>query len=54
MDPDSRFDLTWYGEYGYNPAASGTADDIARAKNTSLAGVCDSGIGETRLGKVRL
>ena len=33
---------------------SGDADSVARAKNTSLAGIEESGIGEARAGKFRL
>jgi putative DNA methylase len=54
MDPDSRFALAWYSQYGYNPGAAGDADSIARAKNTSVAGVESAGIGETRQGRFRL
>lgn len=54
LDADSRFALTWYSQYGYNPSSSGTAGDIARAKNTSLDGIRSAGIGETREGKFRL
>lgn len=54
LDADSRFALTWYSQYGYNPSSSGTAGDIARAKNTSLDGIRAAGIGETRDGKFRL
>lgn len=54
MDADSRFALTWYAHFGYNPSSSGDADGMARAKNTSLAGVVEAGIGEARAGKFRL
>ena len=49
-----RFALAWYAQYGYNPASSGDAISQARAKNTSLDGIVDSGIGEARGGKFRL
>ncbi len=54
MDADSRFALSWYSQYGYNPAASGEAINVARAKNTSVDGVVTAGIAETRAGKFRL
>jgi putative DNA methylase len=38
MDKDSRFALSWYSQYGYEPAASGEAISLAQAKNTSLLG----------------
>ena len=54
LDADTRFALTWFAEHGYNPGPSGDADSVARAKNTSLAGIEQSGIGEARAGKFRL
>ena len=54
LDADTRFALTWFAEHGYDPGPSGDADSVARAKNTSLAGIEESGIGEARAGKFRL
>ena len=54
FDADTRFAYTWYAQYGYNPATSGDADTLARAKNTSLSGIADAGIGEARAGSFRL
>lgn len=54
IDSDTRFAVTWYSQYGYNPASSGDADSLARAKDTSVAGVVAAGIGTTREGKFRL
>ena len=54
LDADTRFALNWFSEHGYNPGPAGDADSVARAKNTSLAGIKDSGIGEARAGKFRL
>ena len=54
LDTDTRFALTWFVEHGYNPGPSGDADSVARAKNTSLSGIEQSGIGEARAGKFRL
>jgi putative DNA methylase len=54
MDSDSRFALTWYSEFGYVSSSAGDADGMARAKNTSTAGVVAAGLGETRAGKFRL
>ena len=39
LDADTRFALTWFSEHGYKPGSSGDADSVARAKNTSLAGI---------------
>ncbi len=54
LDADTRFALTWFSEHGYEPGPSGDADSVARAKNTSLAGIEESGVGEAREGKFRL
>ena len=54
LDADTRFALTWFAEHGYNAGPSGDADSVARAKNTSLAGIEASGVGEARAGEFRL
>ena len=54
LDRDTRFALTWFAEHQYEPASSGDAESVAKAKNTSLEGLADSGIGEARAGKFRL
>ena len=54
LDTDTRFALSWFAQHGYSPGPSGDADSVARAKNTSLAGIEQSGIGEARQGKFRL
>ena len=54
LDRDTRFALTWFAEHGYNPGPAGDADSVANAKNTSLTGIEESGIGEARAGKFRL
>ena len=54
FDAESRFALTWFEQYGHNPGAFGDADALARAKNTSVAGVGEAGVIVSRDGKVRL
>ena len=54
LDADTRFAATWYAQFGYAPGPSGEADTLARAKNTSLTGIADAGIGEARTGSFRL
>lgn len=54
LDAETRFALVWFAQHGYNPGSSGDADSVARAKNTSLSGIEDSGIGEARAGEFRL
>ena len=54
LDRDTRFALTWFAEHQYGPGSSGDAESVAKAKNTSLHGLADSGIGEAHGGKFRL
>ena len=54
LDRDTRFALTWFAEHQYEPGSSGDAESVAKAKNTSLEGLTESGIGEARAGKFRL
>lgn len=54
FDADTRFALTWFEQFGHNPGSFGDADLLARAKDTTVAGVADAGIVVSRDGKVRL
>jgi len=54
FDPDTRFALTWFEQFGHNPGPFGEADLLARAKDTTVDGVNQSGIATSRDGKVRL
>ena len=54
LDADSRFALTWYEQFGYEPGPFGEANVLAQAKVTTVAGVVDAGIIESRGGQVRL
>lgn len=54
IDADSRFAVSWFEQFGFNEGEFGQADVLARAKNTSVAGVVASGIVEAGRGKVRL
>ena len=53
-DPDTRFCTAWFEQYGMEAAAFGEADVLARAKNSSVAGVVESGVLRASAGKVRL
>jgi len=53
-DGDTRFCLAWFEQFGMNPGAFGDADNMARAKNTSVAGLAESGVLASGAGKVRL
>jgi putative DNA methylase len=54
FDADTRFSLTWFEQYGHNPGLFGDADLLARAKDTTVAGVAQAGVITSRDGKVRL
>ncbi len=54
FDADTRFALTWFEQFGHNPGAFGDADLLAKAKDTTVAGVCEAGIAASRDGRVRL
>ncbi len=54
FDADTRFALTWFEQFGHNPGPFGDADLLARAKDTTVAGVAEAGVVASRDGKVRL
>ncbi|MDE0170778.1 MAG: DUF1156 domain-containing protein [bacterium] len=54
FDSDTRWALTWYEQFGGDPAPFGDAETLSKAKNTSVVGVVQAGIAESKAGKVRL
>ena len=54
LDSDTRFCTAWFEQHGMVAAAFGEADVLARAKNSSVSGVAESGVLQARSGKVRL
>lgn len=54
MDPDTRFCIAWYEQYGLSEAVFGEADVLARAKNTAVQRLEDEGLLLAAKGKVRL
>jgi putative DNA methylase len=44
FDADTRFCVAWFSEFGWNKGKFGRADDLARAKNTSVAGLERGGV----------
>ena len=54
FDSDTRWAITWYEQYGHEPGPAGDAITLSNAKNTSLDGVVQAGIAESKGGKVRL
>lgn len=54
FDPDTRFAVKWYRSYGWTAQSSGMADQLARASDTSIAGLERGGTFEAKGGKARL
>jgi len=54
IDADTRFAVSWFEQFGFNEGEFGQADVLARAKNTSVAGVEAAGLVVSGRGKVRL
>jgi len=54
FDSDSRWAVTWFGEYGFAEGEYGVAETLSNAKNTSVAGLVEAGILSSGRGKVRL
>ena len=54
FDADTRFAVTWFEQFGHNQGAFGDGDTLAKAKNTTVNGVVESGIAVSREGKLRL
>lgn len=54
FDPETRFCIKWFSQYGWNEATSGDADTLSRAVNTSITGLERGGIFKTAGGKARL
>jgi putative DNA methylase len=53
-DGDTRFCLAWFEQFGLNSGAFGEADVLARAKDTAVQALADTGLLEAKAGKVRL
>ena len=54
FDADSRWALAWFEQHGFTEGDYGTAEILSKAKNTSVAGMVEAGILESRGGTVRL
>ena len=54
LDADTRFCVSWFEQYGMREAGYGEADVLARARDTSVEGIAESGVLYARAGKVRL
>ena len=54
FDPDSRWALAWFEQYGFDEGEYGVAETLSKAKNTSVSGLTEAGIPDSARGKVRL
>ncbi len=54
FDADSRFALAWFEQYGFADGEYGVAETLSKAKNTSVKGLEEAGILQSKRGKVRL
>ena len=54
FDADSLWALTWFDQHGFDAGEFGSAETLATAKNTSVAGMVRAGILHSRAGRVRL
>jgi putative DNA methylase len=54
FDPDTRWAVSWFDEYGFAEGEFGRAETLSKAKNTSIRGLEDAGVLESGRGKVRL
>lgn len=54
FDADTRFCVSWFEQYGMREAGFGEADVLARARDTSVEGIAESGVLQAPAGRVRL
>ena len=54
FDADTRWALAWYEQQGFSAGEYGVAETLSTAKNTSVAGMEQAGILESKGGQVRL
>jgi putative DNA methylase len=54
FEADTRWALTWFEESGFAEGDYGTAEQLSKSKNTSVAGMVEAGILGSKRGKVRL
>ncbi len=54
LDAESRWALAWFEEYGFDKGDFGRAEDLSKAKNTSVGGMKEAGILGSTGGRVWL
>ncbi len=54
FDADTRWALTWFEQHGFAEGEYGVAEQLSKSKNTSVGGMVEAGIVESKRGRVRL
>ena len=54
FDSDTRWAISWFEQYGFAEGDYGVAEILSKAKNTSVEGIREAGIGTHGKGRVRL
>ena len=54
FDPDTRWAATWLDQHGFDLGDYGEAETLSKARNTSVAGLVEAGVVESRRGQVAL
>jgi putative DNA methylase len=54
FEADTRWALAWFEQFGFSEGEYGVAETLSKAKNTSVAGMAESGVVTSKAGKVRL
>ena len=54
FEAETRWALTWFEQNGFGEGEYGVAEQLSKSKNTSVAGMVEAGILESKRGKVRL
>ena len=54
FDADTRWALAWFEQQGFAEGGFGVAETLSKAKNTSVAGMVEAGLLESKSGNVRL
>ncbi len=54
FDPDTRWALAWFEQFGVSEGQYGVAETLSKAKNTAINGLVEAGIVKAKAGKVQL
>jgi putative DNA methylase len=54
FDPETRWAVAWFEQFGFDEGPYGSAETLSKAKNASLRRISDAAIADLRAGKVRL